>query len=101
MRRFGLGVLCIGVMFAAAAAGSSSYAMSFQAVPTQPNGSQFADPDEQIDNFTRPGEVGSLNVFGSRPAGDQFRNNWYMSPWYFDGDHRPHGFLVPPSKSHP
>jgi hypothetical protein len=73
--------------------------MSFQAMPTQPNGTQFADPDEQIDNFTQPGAVGSLNVFGSRPAGDQSRNNWYMSPWYFDGDHRTQGFLVAPNKS--
>jgi hypothetical protein len=39
-------------------------------------------------------------LFGSRPAGDQFRNNWYMSPWYFDGEHRTHGLLVAPSKTH-
>jgi len=100
MRRFGLGVFCIGAMFAAAAAGSSCYAMSFQAMPTQPNGSQFSDPDEQFDNLTRPGQVGSLNLFGSRPAGDQSRNNWYLSPWYFGGDHRTPGFPGEPNKSH-
>jgi hypothetical protein len=100
MRRFWLGVLCVTATFTIIAAASSSYAMSFQSMPTRTDGTQFADPDEQFDNLTRPGQVGSLNLFGSRPAGDQSRNNWYLSPWYFGGDHRTPGFPGEPNKSH-
>jgi hypothetical protein len=101
MRRFRLSVLCTVVALATAAGVSSSYAMSFQSMPTQTNGTQFADPDEQFDNFAHPGEVGSLHLFGGRPASNnRFRNNWNFDPWYFsNGPQRP-GYLTAPSKSH-
>ena len=100
MRRFCLGVLCIVAMLTAVAAVSSSYGMSFQSMPTRSDGTQFADPDEQVENFARPGEVGPLHLFSGHPTGDQFRNNWYFDPWNFSSDHRTRGYLIAPSKSH-
>ena len=100
MSRFRLSVLCTVVALATAAGVSSSYAMSFQSMPTGSNGTQFADPDEQFDNLTQPSQVGPLHLFGSRPTGDQFRNSWSLDPWFFGNEQRSRGHLIAPSKSH-
>jgi len=100
MRNITLGVsLVAGVLTAAFVAGPC-YAMSFDSVPTRNDGTQFADPDEQIENFAGPSQAGPLHLFTGRPAGNQFRSNWYFSPWYFGDDHRTRGQVVDPSKSH-
>jgi hypothetical protein len=100
MRRFWLGVLCVTAAFTVIAAAGSSYAMSFQSMPTRSDGTQFADPDEQFDNLTQPSQVGPMHLFGGHSPGDQFRNSWSLDPWFFGNDRRPRGYVIAPSKSH-
>jgi len=97
MRRFCWGIFCIVAMLSAVAVVSASYGMSIQSMPTRSDGTQFADPDEQTENFARPGEAGSLQLFGGH---SELRSNGPIDPWYFGNGYRPHGYLIAPSRSH-